>query len=305
MNQILYVEDKKKTQKADIKNVIRFFCIAIIILGIVFVSQGSYALYNNSSETAAQNDVKPTIDTKEENGILLLTVTHEKGIANITYNWNNGEEITISGNNQTSIQEEIEIPVGQNTLTIKIYDVNKIETIYQQEYEVEDLGESNIDFVIENNTSTMKIKATDTKGLSYITYRWNEEEAQTIEADANNPTMIEKEIEIPFGLNTLTVVAVNVDGVTKTSEQEIKGVKTTKVEARLENGELLVITLTDEAGIKSIHHVSNGTETFDIDGEGKTVFEYRQQLREGENRTNLTIINNDDVTTEQEIIVNN
>lgn len=49
MNQILYIEDKKNNQKADIKAVIRFFCMAIIIFGIVFISQGSYALYINSS----------------------------------------------------------------------------------------------------------------------------------------------------------------------------------------------------------------------------------------------------------------
>lgn len=305
MNQILYVEDKKKTRKADIKTIVRFFSIAIIVFGFIFVSQGSYALYSNSSVNTVQEDIRPTINTQEEDGDLILTITHEKGIAKVIYNWNEQESVTIQGNNQTSITERIELPVGSNTLNIKVYDINSKETIYKQDYEVEDLGESKIDFVIENNTSTMKITATDTKGLSYITYRWNDNPAETIEVDQTNPTIIEKEIEIPFGLNTLTVVAVNVDGVTKTKEQEVKGVKATKVEARLEGTDTLVITLTDEVGIKSIHHVSNDTETYDIDGEGKTVFEYRQQLREGQNKTNLTIINNDDVETEQEIIVNN
>lgn len=305
MNQILYVQEKKKNEKADIKTIVRFFCIAIIIFGIVLISQGSYALYTNSSTDTVREDIKPTINTQEEDGKVILTIAHEKGISKIMYNWNNEDTVTIQGDNKTSITKEIDLPVGSNTLNIKVYDINSKETIYQQDYEVEDLGEAKIDFILENNTSTMKIKATDKKGLSYITYKWNDGTAETVEADPTNPTTIEKQIEIPFGLNTLTVVAVNVDGITKTKEQEIKGVKATKVEARLDEAGYLVITLTDEAGIKSIHHVSNDTETFDIPGDGKTVFEYKQQLREGQNKTNLTIINNDDVKTEQEIIVNN
>ena len=49
MNQILYVEDKKKNKKSDIKSIVRFFAIAIIIFGMAFTSQGCYALYTNSS----------------------------------------------------------------------------------------------------------------------------------------------------------------------------------------------------------------------------------------------------------------
>lgn len=305
MNQILYVQEKKKNEKADIKTIIRFFCIAIIVFGIVLISQGSYALYTNSSTEKVQENIKPTINTLEEDGMVILSVTHEKGISKIMYNWNGQETVTIQGNNRTSITEEIDLPVGTNTLNIKVYDIESKETTYRQEYEVEDLGEAKIDFVIGNNTSTMKIKVTDTKGLSYITYKWNDEAAETLEADPTDKTLIEKEIEIPFGLNTLTVVAVNVEGITKTKEQEVKGVKSTKVEAKLDEQGYLVITLTDEAGIKSINHVSNDTETFDIPGEGKTVFEYKQQLGEGQNKAKLTIINNDDVKTEQEIIVNN
>lgn len=307
MNQILYVEEKKK-QKADIKNVIRFFSIAIIIFGIVLISQGSYALYNNSSVIGGQEESKPMIDTQEDDGKLFLTVTHEKGISRVVYHWNEEADITIQGNNQTRIEEEIEMPVGENTLTIKIYDKKNKETVYQQEYQIEDLGESKIDFVIENNTSTMKIKATDTKGLSYITYRWNDEVAQTVKAEGNDLTTIEKAIEIPFGLNTLTVVAVNVDGITKTSQQEIKGVKTTKVGAELTTiGEknAVKIKLTDESGIKSIHLVWNETETHEIDVQGEKEKEFSLILHEGENRINLTIMNNDDVKTEQNIIVNN
>lgn len=250
-----------------------------------------------------KEDIKPVINTEENDGNLILNITHEKGISKVIYNWNNEEGVTIQGNNQTNLSEELELPTGLNILNIKVYDIKNNETIFKQEYDVEDLGESKIDFILENNTSTMKIKCTDTKGLSYITYRWNDELAQTVEADPTNPTVIEKNIDIPFGLNTLTVVAVNKNGITKTQEQEIKGTKSTKVEARLDEQGNLVITLTDEAGIKLIHHVSNGTETFDIPGEGKTVFEYIQQLRDGENRVNLTITNNDDVKTEQEIIV--
>ena len=48
MNQILMVENKKKKKSgsgpADIKNVIIVFLISLIIFGVFYIGQGSYAI---------------------------------------------------------------------------------------------------------------------------------------------------------------------------------------------------------------------------------------------------------------------
>ena len=49
MNQILITEKKKKSKKAprgpiEVKGIVRFFAVFIMIFGIILASEGSYAL---------------------------------------------------------------------------------------------------------------------------------------------------------------------------------------------------------------------------------------------------------------------
>ena len=299
MNQILYVEEKKKNTKLEIKKIIRFFCIAIIIFGIILVSEGSYALYNNLQNNEEQVIGNANIYVSQEENEVVIKVSNNIGIEKIVYSWNNETEKTIPCNNSTSIQKNIEMPVGKNVLNLKVYDEKGKCTQYTQEFALEE-----IDFVIENNTNTMKIIARDSKELSYITYAWNNDDAITVEA--NGEKTIEKEIQIPVGLNTLKVISVNLDGETKVKEQEFKGIEATKVTAAIEEisgKKYVVIKLADEIGIKTIMHVTNDGEPEEIDAGGKTTFEYKQELIPEKHNIDLTIINMEDIKTEQEIIV--
>lgn len=301
MNQILYVEEKKKSTKLEINKIIRFFSIAIIIFGIILTSQGSYALYSNLENNKQEPTGNANIVLNQEEDKVQISVTNDITIDRIVYSWNNDTEKIIAGNNRMNIQQSINIPVGKNTLNVKVFDVKGKCTQYTQEYTLEE-----IDFVIENNTNTMKIIARDSNQLSYLTYAWNNEDAITVEANGKN--IIEKEIQIPIGLNTLKVISVNSKGETKVKEQEFKGVEATKVTASLEETpgkNYVVITLTDNLGIKTILHTTNGGEPEEIDGGGSTTFQYKQELISGTHIINLTIINNENIKTEQEIICNN
>ena len=301
MNQILSVEEKKKNTKLEIKKIIRFFCIAIIIFGIILVSEGSYALYINLQNNEEEVIGNANINVSQDENEVIIKVINNIGIEKIIYSWNNETEKTISCNNSMNVQRNLEIPVGKSILNLKVYDTKGKVTQYTQEFTL-----AEIDFVIENNTNTVKIVARDNKSLSYMTYAWNNDDAITLEA--NGEKIIEEEIQIPVGLNTLKVISVNSDGDTKVKEQEFKGVEATKVSAILEETpekNYVVITLTDEIGIKTINHVTNGGEPEEIDAGGNTTFQYKQELMPGKHIINLTIINNEDIETEQEIICNN
>ena len=264
MNQILFTKEEKKAPIA-INKIVIFFCISIIIFGLILACGNAFAVYKNSQELSSQvkqEDTKPQVEvTREENSVNIV-ITHDKGIDKIIYHWNDEEEEVILGNNQNNITESIELPIGNNKLTIRVIDINGKETIYEKEYLVE--SDLKIDLAVVNNNNYLKITATDRSGLQFITYKWNNEEEIKIDANPNDSTIIEKEVEIPKGLNTITVYAVDVLNTTQTKTQEVKGVEPPKISVIQDKSEL-VITLTDNEGLKQMQYTLNGSQyTVDI-----------------------------------------
>ena len=174
MNQILSTTNtsngKKNRGPAEISTVVKFFVISLIIFGIFMIGTGSYAIYKNMDE---KNNIptKPTItqEQKDEKTVV-LKVTHDKAIAQIEYSWNEDEPETITGNGRKYIEQEITIPGGTNTLHVKATDVNGQEISTNQTYETEDL----IKMEIQNGK--VKVTAELENEISYMTYRWDEEE---------------------------------------------------------------------------------------------------------------------------------
>lgn len=297
MNQILYVDSKKKKQPTDIKKVILFFGIAIIIVGLIFAGQGVYVMIsnkqNNTQNPSVQDTVPQVAVEKEDNeDNIVITVNHDKAISKIIYQWNDKEEQEIAGDNRTNITETIPLPFGTNTLTLKVIDINGKQTEYQKEYIVDGDGKPVIDLALTNDNK-IKITAHDTQSLKYIIYTWNNGEETKIEASAENAQQIEKEVEIPLGQNTLKVQAINQNDVTTIKELEVKGVKTPKVELRKE-GEYLIIRVEDETGIERIDYTLNGKSyRMDVASKNYTSLEYKQKLEAGENKIILKAYNKD------------
>ena len=193
MNQILSVEDtKKKNKKAKkekmprnsgpiaIESILKFFAIAILIFGIFMIGSGSYSMYVNSQGDTS--NTKPTIQVEEnEDGTqITLRVLHDKALAKVTYSWNNEEEIEVQTNNSKQVEQVIDVPTGDNILSIYAQDANGQETNYQRAYSLE--GDITIDMAVDG--SNIKVTATGKNELSYMTYRWDEEEEQRV--DINN-----------------------------------------------------------------------------------------------------------------------
>lgn len=264
MNQILFTKEEKKAPIA-INKVIIFFCISIIIFGIILVGGNAFAVYKNIDKLdtkVQQEETKPQVEVNREDNSINIQVTHDKEIDKIVYRWNEEQDVTIEGNNRTQITETIELPIGNNTLTIRVIDINGKETTYEKEYVVE--SDLKIDLSVVNNNNYLKITATDSSGLLYITYKWNSDQEVRIDVDPNNSKIIEKEIEIPKGLNTITVNAVDILNVTQTKTLEVKGVEPPSISVLQDKSEL-VVTVTDNEGIKQIQYSLNGSQyTVDV-----------------------------------------
>lgn len=286
MNQILYVEGKKKNKPADIKKVVLFFSIAMIVLGIILVGQGSYAMIVNHKENENKptipQDTKPQVNVTKQDEDILIEVQHDKVIDKIVYQWNSEQAKTIEGNNRTTISETISLPFGTNMLNIKVIDSNGVETEYQKEYVVDGDGKPVIDLVLTKDNK-IKITAQDARSLRYIVYTWNNGQETKIEANTENLQKIEQEIEIPIGQNTLKVEAVNMDNVISTKELEVKGIKGPTIELS-RDGEYLVIKVQDDAIVERVEYTMNGKPyKVDVSTKNYASIQFKQKIEPGEN----------------------
>ncbi len=309
MNQILStsmpMNNKKKNKSnspIETKSILKFFGIAILIFGVLLIGTGVYAIYKNQSYQQEQN-IEPTIsiENKTENTII-LKVTHKKNIARIEYWWNNQDKDIVNGNNGKYLEKEINIPSGKNTLHVLIVDEDGKEMTYEKQYELE----SNIHLEVSGNK--IKITYEGNTTISYMTYRWDEEEEKTIEI---NDTNIDEEIEAIKGLHTLTVIVVDENNNTDTKQQKINGVSKPKVTVSVdEQQEHFVIQASDDEKLSKIEFRLNQDEEqkFELNLEEMDLKELRYvlpselQLSEGENVIEVTVYNSNGVSEETGIV---
>ena len=324
MNQILSVEmntnkNTTKTYKTssntiDIKKILIFFGIALILVGLTLAIVNGINVSNTiSNETPTQytepevlfaNDIS---DDETE-----VTINHDKAITSLKYSWNDLEEINISTYNRSSVVQTIPIPNGTSTLTLKITDESGYTTTTSKTYVKDDI---NIKFSFTILGKTLKIKTEDSNEMAYITYMWNSDASTkavvNMAETAEDKKVLEAEIEIPKGKNTLTVTATNKKGQSKTKNQEVEGVEIPKIQIQ-QDGHYLVICASDENGLKLVEYTLNKPKyridltTHDIsyynaieglkvvqNDEGNIVkLEYRQLMNDkGENIINLNVEN--------------
>lgn len=292
MNQILFVDDKKNNSSIDIKKIVIFFAVSIIIIGFVMVGEGSYSVYayyknNKENKTGITEEEANVQLIQTENNQLNIHINSNIGISELIYKWNSDTAVTLPQNGKTSINEQIDIPIGQNTINIRVIDINGKETRKDETFTV--TAEKP---VIELSLVGDKIKiAVGSKvELANITYKWNADNVNTIDMityeDKKN---FEKEIEIPKGQNTLLITATDINGNISEKSQEVKGVTKPKIKIYVQGADLH-FNVTAEETIKYVEFTFNG-KTYKIDsavvGE-KTEIHYKMPLIEGMNYIKIT-----------------
>ena len=292
MNQILYT-GKKKGGPIAIKKVVIFFSIVMLVLGLAYIGQGSYALYQDYQKKAEEERIrkeeeakKPDVSIEKREDSIYISIQFERGIQTLKFNWNGTEDKVVDMQGRTEIEAKLDLPVGNNVFYLTLVDTKGKEHKFNKEYMVEK-GLPTIELsVIGVN---IKITAKDTDDLAYLTYRWNNDPEEKVEADPENPMLIEKTIELKKGLNTLTIVAVDKQNNTQTKTKEIKGVTKPKVEL-YQDHDVILIKASDEEGIEKIEYVLNG-QTYQVPGNGQKEVEHRQKLAEGENEIAVQVFN--------------
>ena len=290
MNQILTVENRKKTRTLEIKRIIKFFCVAIMVFGIAFVGQGAYSIYKDIKEQKTSS--VPTITVERENDKAVINVKHNVEISKIVYSWGNGEENAIPVNNTTA-REEI-LLVGHNgILNITIEDINGRKTKYQKEYNLEgvDITKPSIEIETKDGNSKMVIIAKDEKAIEYMSYQWDGEEAVRVEAETEGQTEIRKEVQLELGTKKITIIAQDTNGNIEKIEKEIT-TSTAKPKMWVrKDGQNIIIEAEDIDGVKDIIVNLNGKIYSAKDINRKSVKVGPVKLREGNNTISVEVTN--------------
>jgi len=288
MNQILQVNSNKNKDNSKHKKDVMLF---IIILLIVFsICMGIYMIFmniiNGNIDIPIFKDVPEDkveiILTKVDRNKITINIQSEIGISKILYDLNGEQSKVIDGLGKTFIEETIEIPVGENIIYVSVTDINEKETTKEETIIIE-APKPVIELSVVGNN--IKVIVNSEVELSEIRYKWNKENKKKENMITyENKMSFEKKLEIPIGENTLTIVAIDINGERSEKTQVIKGVTKATATTNVE-GEYLHFTVVGKENIEKVEFEFNGqkflmnTETF---GETKKVH-YKVKLIEGMN----------------------
>lgn len=314
MNQILDYNPNKSSGggSSGSDKVTRVFALILICFAICLAGVGIYNLMNNktktetptSSATQAKITVEKAMSTKEEGKeVILIKVSHDKVIKKLIYSWDSDKETTIQGEEKSTMEREIPLYQGNHTLNIKVVDIDGVETMHQEPIESE-TGEDQIAPEIKlsvTDAKKLKITATDETEISYVTYRWNDEEEQRVDVSEEDKKKIEFEIDILKGKNDIVVIAVDANNRVTNEQQSFTGVTKPDITVTISADKKAVeIKCFHENGIKEIGLNINGTD-YDVDLGEDPLTEVNLppiDLPEGENEVKVTARSVDDTVTE-------
>ena len=298
MNQILSIENKKKqkTKKnrtgrpIEIKGIIMFFAVIIMVFGLTLAGQGSYALYKNMDDRKPENIPYITIERVNDKAIVQVNSNIE--ISKIVYSWNNGEESAIPIGS-TNAREEITLLGYDSVLNLTIEDINGKKVKYQKQYILTgvDITKPSIEIETKDGNDKMKIIARDETEISYMSYQWEDGEPVIINADQQGQAEITAEVPLVVGSKKIKIIAKDTNGNIEEIEKEIV-TSTAKPKITLRrNKQKISIEVEDKDGIASITANLNGEEHKLTDINRKRVKVGYLYLREGNNTISVEITN--------------
>ena len=293
MNQILVMENKKKkrsrnTGPAEIENILKFFAIALIVFGVLFIGHGSYAIYKDAKGKDKRN--LPTLTMERVNDEVIIKATSSIKIKNLIYSWNTDEETKIPVDG-TFIEENVMLLNENGTLNVKIEDEEGRTVKYQKEFIIDglDITKPTIEIQEQGSNGTIKITATDETQMKYISYSINGSDEIKIDKSDAEDKIMNYILKLKKGENKLTVTAVDSSGNFEIIEKTIIVSGKTTMNLKIENGKL-VITAEDPDGIKDIEINLNGVTKSVKDINQKSI-KATLNIVEGTNNIRIKITN--------------
>ena len=292
MNQILSVEmpskkKKKSNKKVNIGSIIAFFCIILLIFGILMIGIGIFSKLKNTGEEDKPGYVqpKPIIEIVQKVSKLEIKVKSEKVISKVVYKWNNGIETPVNGTNETTMELEINVPEGNNILSITATDEDGISETFEREY----IGveEYTPKVEIRQRSNYLDVSCESDAVIKEISYYYDEKALSTKPIGEKTGTVV---IDAMPGEHNLTIIVIDEIG------REYK--KNSKVSVPeinvVTDGTYFIVTGKDVLGLKKVEINFNGEDS----QKALNSEEYSEQfkLKKGENRIIVKLTNSEDIT---------
>lgn len=306
MNQILFTNNKNNNyDKIDTKKIIKFFCYALIFVVVVIITIKIYGMYENKKKR--ENSAVPQISITreaEENKEITIKVECDEGIEYLVYTWNNESENRVNLNGSTSFERIIEMPDNvMNNLKVEVISMKGVSS---NKTEIFERTVNNMKPTIDSISiveKKLQIQISDDSGIDYLTYRWENESEQRIEADENNNKEMQVELDIQRGTYKLFVTVVDIDGNEENLSRLITGVNEPQIKV-IKYGDKVNITVTHDRGFKQIEFIINKdiyvyNEEFSRYDKNKTTIELDFPIKEGENLVQVNAYSLERLTDEE------
>ena len=258
MNQILVVGNKNRksnNSNIDIKKIIMFFSVAIIVFGIVLIIMGAVGVSKNKGgndknkgavvDTIPTPTETPTIDDEEAPIIDLAVVGEnvkviardETEIDYIEYKWNDEEVKIVNANQQDKNKIETLIEIKQGTNTLKVVAFDKADNTYEVTQEFQGKIRPTIKLLKNEEGNGVIIEAYCDDGINKLEFTLNgnwtripfAEHSYTKEAWATMGVTIENsadgkvtyakyEVKLNEGENIINAYAYSLEGLVGTAD---------------------------------------------------------------------------------------
>lgn len=299
MNQILTIENKNKKNKSrgstgsiEIKSIVRFFAIAIIVFALCIISHSSYAIYRESR--GHNTDDLASISLSRVNDTLIVNVQSQNIIDKFKYHWNGATETSIEiGSNNTT--QEITLPSENDILTIVLEDETGRAVTYTKEIILSgvDIVKPTID-IEKGQGNSVIITATDETQIDYMTYKIDDGEEIRIDKNNEEDTSIEYAVtDIQRGEHTIFVTAVDSSGNIENNQESVivssdrPTINSLSIDRDTDK---IIIDVSDVDGIQSIEVNLNGA-VYRMDNVNRKQAKFSLDLVEGTNTISIVVTN--------------
>ena len=297
--------------------IVKVFALLMVILAIALIVSGATSMLKNKEESAetkkADSQTTPqvqaeiTAELDEITGKVTITVNSSVTISKMIYSWDQEHDNVVSGEKQTSLEEQVIAPYGEHVLHVQVTDEQNNKTTKDFTFDSAtgmDATQPEITLTVTEDKK-LKVTSTDDTSISYVTYTWDDEETVTMEPEEEGLQEFEFEIEIPKGKHTIVVIAV--DGSesanARTTSKVLEGV--TKPEINYGfldfDASVLKIMCSHENGIKSIYYTLNNQPYQWQLSEGEEApkyLEFTQESVPGHNEMTIIVTSVDDTVAE-------
>ena len=299
MNQILMTENKTKKRKRnrsnsepiEIKNIVRFFAIVIIVFALCIIGHSSYALYRDTKASNTEN--LADVNITRVNDTLIVDVTSQNIIEKFRYSWTNSEEKSIP-EGAKNFQEEIILPSQDSVLTIILEDETGRAVTYTKDIVLTGIDIAKPKISIDKQATSIRITAEDETAIEYLTYRVDDGEEIRIDKNNDGDKTIQYAVtEIGRGEHTIYVTAVDTSGNTETEENKVivstEEPQITELSIDRDNDKI-IIGVADADGIQSIEVNLNG-EVHNLDNINQKEARFSLSIVDGKNTINIKVTN--------------